>query len=164
MRSRGGGANEGNSGEVVTVEWREVVTGSKVVTGGRERVTAGQLACEVLEPEQAGDIIAGQGSSLQTIAFQVTGSAFTENLPVCGQLHFKYLIWKIIHKMQTQDFLKFKILTVSLWSKSQMTTYKSCTIQHLSSARNNIHCKHVGAHYVRVIPEQTARASESNVW
>ena len=38
MRSRGGGANEGNSGEVVTVEWREVVTSSKVVTGGRERV------------------------------------------------------------------------------------------------------------------------------
>ena len=49
MRSRGGGANEGNSGEVVT--------GSEVVTGGRERVTAGQLACEVLGPEQAGDNI-----------------------------------------------------------------------------------------------------------
>ena len=57
MRSRGGGANEGNSGEVVT--------GSEVVTGGRERVTAGQLACEVLGPEQGGDIIAGQGSAQQ---------------------------------------------------------------------------------------------------
>ena len=64
MRSRGGGANEGNSGEVVTVEWREVVTGT-LVTGGRERVTAGQLACEVLGPEQGGDIIAGQGSAQQ---------------------------------------------------------------------------------------------------
>ena len=105
MRSRGGRANEGNSGEVVTVEWREVVTGT-LVTGGRERVTAGQLACEVLGPEQAGDIIAGQGSSLQTIAFQVTGSVFTENLPVCGQLHFKYLIWKIIQQNANTGFPK----------------------------------------------------------
>ena len=47
LRSRGGGANEGNSGELVTRR--------------RERVTAGQFVR--LGTEQGGDIIAEQGSA-----------------------------------------------------------------------------------------------------